>query len=73
MYSNLKSLMDKYNVTQTKVADILGLHINSVHNKIYGDSSFSIEEAFKIKEYFFQAYELNYLFKFEPTQDQQSA
>ena len=63
---NLKGEMAKRNITAEKFAQLLGIHRNSVANKINGDSSFSIEEAMKIKEEYFPELELKYLFQKEP-------
>lgn len=62
MYGNLKYEIIKNGVTQREIAEFLGIHENSIGNKISGDSSFSVEEAFRIKERFFPSLELRYLF-----------
>lgn len=61
MYANLKAELIKNNITQKEVAEYLGLHENSIGNKV-NTSSFSVEEAFLIKERFFPNCELKYLF-----------
>lgn len=63
MYKNLQSKMAREGVTQRSIADYLGIHENSVGNKVLGKSPFTIEEAFKIKEKFFPDSDLLYLFK----------
>ena len=63
MYKNLQAVMKNEGVTNREVGNYLGLHENTVGNKIMGKSPISIEEAFKIKERFFPLYELQYLFK----------
>lgn len=66
-YSNLKLIMFQHNVTIEKISEILSLHRNTVANKLNGDSSFSIDEAFKIKNQVFPSYDLSYLFyRIEP-------
>lgn len=62
---NLKAEMAKKDITIEEISKLLGIHRNSVANKINGDSSFSVEEAFKIQEHYFPKLALNYLFKRE--------
>lgn len=61
-YRNLKGELAKNGISNTRVAEVLGLHINTITNKIEGSSSFSIEEAFKIKSRLLPGYDLAYLF-----------
>lgn len=65
MYINLIAEMAKSFVTIEMIADALNVHRNSVHNKIYGKSRFTIQEAFAIQENFFPKIPLNYLFATE--------
>lgn len=62
---NLKGEMAKKDITIEEVSRLLGIHRNSVANKINGDSSFSIDEAFKIHQSFFPKLSMEYLFKTE--------
>lgn len=64
-YSNLKAEMGRYDITAEAISKLLGIHRNSVANKLRGQSSFSIEEAVKIKNTFFPEFEYGYLFKSE--------
>ena len=64
-YANLKGEIAKRGITQSEIAALLKMHPNTVSNKINGDSSFSIEEAFKIKQAFFPEMDLSYLFDSE--------
>ena len=64
-YSNLKAEMGRRDITIEAIARLLGIHRNSVANKLNGPSSFSIEEAIKIKSAFFPTCEYKYLFKHE--------
>lgn len=61
-YSNLKAEMARKDITIESMAQMLGIHRNSVANKLNGASSFSIEEAMKIRGSFFQDLEYKYLF-----------
>lgn len=64
-YLNLKGEMAKRNVHIEDISRLLDLHRNSVANKINGKSSFSISEAFKIRNAFFEDEDIEYLFKKE--------
>ena len=64
-YTNLKGEIAKKGITQIEIATTLNIHPNTVTNKINGESSFSIEEAFEIKRCFFPEMDLSYLFKSE--------
>lgn len=59
---NLKAEMAKQNITMEEMSKLLGIHRNSVANKINGESSFSVDEAFKIQKNYFPKLALNYLF-----------
>lgn len=61
----LKGEMAKKDITIEEVSKLLGIHRNSVANKLNGDSSFSIEEAFKIHQNLFPNLSMEYLFKTE--------
>ena len=52
-YMNLKGEMAKKNITNESIANLLGIHRNSVYNKINGESKFSIDEALAIRNAFF--------------------
>lgn len=55
--------MAKKDVSIESISRLLGIHRNSVSNKLNGISSFSIEEAEKIHNEFFPNTKLLYLFK----------
>ena len=61
--ANLKGELAKNDITIEEVSKLLGIHRNSVANKINGDSSFTIDEAFKIQKEYFPTLSLEYLFK----------
>ena len=65
MCANLKGELAKNDITIEEVSKMLGIHRNSVANKINGDSSFTIDEAFKIQKEYFPTLSLEYLFKKE--------
>lgn len=60
---NLKGEMAKRNIKVEDIANELKIHRNSASNKINGDTSFSIEEAVKIKDTYFPDLSLKYLFE----------
>ena len=62
MYTNLKAQMAAQNITIEQVSQLLNVHRNTVANKITA-GSFTVEEAFRIKEYLFQKFDLPYLFR----------
>lgn len=61
-YLNLKGEMAKRNVTNESIAHLLGIHRNSVYNKINGESKFSINEAIVIRNTFFPNVDVDMLF-----------
>lgn len=60
--TNLRSEMLANKVTIEEMAAYLGVHRNSVANKLNGTSNFSIDESMKIQEKFFPDKDLKYLF-----------
>lgn len=62
---NLRLEMVKDKITIEDLSNLLGIHRNSVANKLNGNSSFSIEESMKIQESFFPNKDLKYLFRRE--------
>ena len=62
MYENLKIEMVKKGITSSQLAKLLGIHVNTVTNKI-AHGPFSIEEAFLIKSTLFPDLDIAYLFK----------
>ena len=62
---NLKGEMARENITIEEISKLLGIHRNSVANKLNGDSAFTIDEAFKIQETYFPKLSLSYLFSTE--------
>lgn len=64
-YRNLKVEMGRCDVTIEAISKVLGIHRNSVANKLNGTSSFSIEEAMEIHNVFFPNLGYKYLFATE--------
>lgn len=63
MYANLKYEMDLKGLSIETIAQTLEIHRNSASNKINGESSFSIEEAFMVQKTHFPYADMQYLFK----------
>ena len=59
---NIKQELIKRNISQKIVSEILGVHVNTVCSKVNGDTPFTIEEAFKLKDVFFYDVDFRYLF-----------
>lgn len=64
-YITLVGEMAKKNITNEAVASLLGIHRNSVYNKLKGITSFSVEEAIVIRDNFFPDSDINTLFETE--------
>ena len=62
-YANLRGEMAKKGVLIEDIAALLGIHRNSVANKLKGSCAFTTDEAMKIQEKYFPDLELKYLFK----------
>lgn len=62
-YGNLKLALYESNISIETVAKLLSIHRNSVSNKLNGNSSFTIEEAQKLKRHLLSKYDSEYLFK----------
>jgi transcriptional regulator with XRE-family HTH domain len=63
LYENLKFEMQKAGISNEQIAEDLGIHRNSVGNKINGNSDFTVQEAIFIKNYRFPQFTFEYLFK----------
>jgi len=56
-------LMTGKGITIETMARALGIHRNTLQNKLDGDSEFTFAEAMLISEMFFPEYRTSYLFK----------
>jgi len=59
---NLRGEMARKRISIEDMSAFLGIHRNSVTNKLNGVCAFSIDESMKIQEEFFPDLELKYLF-----------
>lgn len=62
MYENLKLLMAMKNITAEAIARMLGVHRDTITNKLNGESEFTYGQAELIQETFFPEYNIRYLF-----------
>ena len=62
---SIKTAMDSKGVSVEAVSKLLNIHRNTAANKIEGRTSFTIEEAFSLKDNLFPEYDLNFLFGFD--------
>lgn len=64
MYQNLIDTMEKENIKQYQIADLLGVRNATVCDKINGVSrGFYFDEAIKIKKVLFPKYQIEFLFE----------
>ena len=61
-YGNLKAEMGRKDIPIEEVSKLLGIHRNSVANKVNGRSRFTVDEAKVVKEAFFPNLSIDYLF-----------
>lgn len=62
MYANLKMLMALKGVTIEDLAKLLGVHRNTIANKLDGESEFSFDQAIMIHDRYFSEYRIKYVF-----------
>lgn len=67
MRTNLIAEMARRSISINDIAALLGIHRNSVSNKLYGRSAFTLEEAFAIYDRYFS--DLNFRILFAATID----
>lgn len=62
MRLNLIGELAKRQITTNAIADLLGCHRNSVHNKLYGITEFTLSEALLIYDTYFRDCDFRTLF-----------
>lgn len=62
MYANLKMLMALKGITNEDLAQLLGVHRNTIANKLDGESEFSFDQAVRIHDRYFAEYRIKYVF-----------
>lgn len=64
---NLLAEMVRYGVTNTDIQKVLGCSEKTVRNKLSGDTEFTVPEAIKIRNSYFQGFRMEYLFASDDT------
>ena len=59
---NLMAEMARYGVSNLDIKNLLNCSDRTVTNKLTGETEFSISEATKIRDTYFEGYKLEYLF-----------
>jgi plasmid maintenance system antidote protein VapI len=68
MYRNLEAEMARHGILKKDVAETLKVRHATVYDKMNGKSSFTLDEAFKIRNTYFPELAIEYLFeKYEET------
>ena len=62
MYNNLKKLLAIKGMSIDAVAKLLGVHRDTVSNKLNGESEFTYGQAELIQEALFPEYNIRYIF-----------
>ena len=62
MYDNLKMLMSRKDITNEVLARLLGVHRDTITNKLAGESEFTYGQAELIHETLFPEYSIRYVF-----------
>jgi len=63
MYENLKMLLAAKSISNETVARLLGVHRDTITNKLNGESEFTYGQAELIQETLFPEYNIRYLFR----------
>lgn len=63
MYKNLEAEMVRKDITRKDLAELLNVRYATIVDKLKGRSSFTLDEAFKIRDEFFQNFSIEYLFE----------
>lgn len=65
MALTVKGEMAKRGISIKEIAEFLNIHRNSVANKLNGETPFSIEESFSIRDRYFPDWKVEDLFRNE--------
>lgn len=66
----IKQAMQNKGISIETIARFLGLHQNSVSNKVNGKTAFSVDEALDLQTGLFPEYTMSYLFTSKKDADQ---
>lgn len=70
MYTNLIGELAKARISFGTISKLLGVHRNTVSNKIYGITQLSIDEAILIADTYFPECDIKWLFRKADQYDQ---
>lgn len=62
MYGNLRNELNKKNISQKAVAELIECTEKTISNKISGDTDFTIAEAISIRKNLLPEFNMDYLF-----------
>lgn len=62
MYNNLEAEMARNKITRKDLAVVLGVRYATIIDKLKGRSTFTLNEAFKIRDTYFPGLTIEYLF-----------
>lgn len=65
---NLKAEMARYGVTKSDLKMVLNCSEKTIDNKLSGATDFTVPEALKIRNAFFEGFRIDYLFALPPDQ-----
>ena len=66
MYHNLEAELKRRNITRKQLAELLGIHISTISNKLNGKTPITFSEVCNIaKKVFKNEYTIEYLFAME--------
>lgn len=60
--NNLAAEMARYGVTKSDIQRVLNCSDKTVNNKLTGVTDFTVPEALKIRNVYFEGYRIDYLF-----------
>lgn len=63
MYLNLITELERNHITEKELAELWGVHRNTVSNKLNRKTPITIEEAILVRDRFFPYADFQYLFK----------
>ena len=66
MLRNLKAEMERYGVSVRDISTLTGKTERSARDKVNGRATFTLPEAIKIRDTYFQGFSMEYLFAEEP-------
>lgn len=62
MYKNLRYAMTVKNVTTKQMSELLDISEKTAFNKIHGKTEWTYKEVFKLRQFMFPEYDVDWLF-----------